>query len=107
IQMLRDTKVIYGEEKREKQEHIMNLQIYSNFLQNDSALHYKFDLMPFIGLNRKNFISNTLNNLFFTTHYLREYHYQKQKNNAFYHIQAINLPFQNFEFFWNDGDKHV
>ena len=37
-------------------------------------------------------------NLFFTTGYLRDYHYQKQKANAFYHIQAINLPFQNVEF---------
>ena len=40
----------------------------------------------------------TRNNLFFTTFFLREYHYQKQRGNAFYHIQAINLPFQNFEF---------
>ncbi len=40
------------------------------------------------------------NNLFVTTQSLREYHYQKQKNNAFYHIQAINLPFQNFEFYY-------
>jgi uncharacterized protein len=31
---------------------------------------------------------------------LRAYHYQKQKSNAFYHIQAANLPFQNFEFFY-------
>ena len=40
------------------------------------------------------------NNLFFTTFFLREYHYQKQRSNAFYHIQAINLPFQNFEFYY-------
>ena len=29
---------------------------------------------------------------------LRDYHYQKQKNNAFYPVQTLNLPFQNFEF---------
>ena len=39
-----------------------------------------------------------LNNLFVTTFLLREYHYQKQKANAFYHVQTANLPFQNFEF---------
>ena len=37
---------------------------------------------------------------FFTTTELRDYHYQKQKNNAYYHIQAINLPFQNIEFYY-------
>ena len=39
-----------------------------------------------------------LNNLFVTTGYLRDYHYHKQKNNAFYHVQTANLPFQNVEF---------
>jgi len=45
--------------------------------------------------------------LFVTTGQLREYHYQKQKNNAFYHIQAINLPFQNFEFYWDSETEYV
>ena len=27
-----------------------------------------------------------------------EYHYGKQKANAFYHVQTANLPFQNLEF---------
>jgi uncharacterized protein len=30
---------------------------------------------------------------------MREYHYAKQQKNAFYHIQAINLPFANIEFY--------
>ena len=47
---------------------------------------------------------DTPNNLFFTTTALREYHYQKQKNNAYYHIQAINLPFQNIEFYYIDKE---
>ena len=38
------------------------------------------------------------NNLFFTTSALRNYHYAKHKENAYYHLQAINLPFQNIEF---------
>ena len=45
------------------------------------------------------------NNLFFTTTALRDYHYTKQKNNAYYHIQAINLPFQNIEFYYIDIKK--
>jgi uncharacterized protein len=40
------------------------------------------------------------NNIFFTTSSLRDYHYLKQKNNAYYHIQTINLPFQNVEFYF-------
>ena len=44
------------------------------------------------------------NNLFFTTSYLRDYHYLKQKENAYYHIQAINLTFQNIEFYYIDKE---
>ena len=44
------------------------------------------------------------NNIFFTTSSLRDYHYTKQKNNAYYHIQAINLPFQNIEFYYLDKE---
>ena len=46
------------------------------------------------------------NNLFFTTSSLRDYHYTKQKNNAYYHIQAINLPFQNIEFYYIEGSNN-
>jgi uncharacterized protein len=45
------------------------------------------------------------NNIFFTTSSLRDYHYTKQKNNAYYHIQAINLPFQNIEFYYLDKER--
>ena len=44
--------------------------------------------------------TDTPNNILFTTSSLRDYHYVKQKNNAYYHIQAINLPFQNIEFYY-------
>ena len=58
------------------------------------------DLRGLIALHRRLYLPGVLNNLFFTTGYLRDYHYRKQKENAFYHIQAINLPFQNLEFFY-------
>ena len=59
-----------------------------------------FDILPIVKSCATLFMDDVINNLFFTTQFLRDYHYQKQKNNAFYHIQAINLPFQNIEFFW-------
>ena len=43
------------------------------------------------------------NNIFFTTSDLRDYHYKKQKDNAYYHINTINLPFQNIEFYLLGG----
>ena len=56
------------------------------------------DLSELLALHRRHFMRGVLNNLFVTTLFLREYHYQKQKNNAFYHVQTANLPFQNVEF---------
>ncbi len=106
IQILRDTSVVYGDEQRTKQEHIATYQLFYNMLDSEliSGKEWVFaDLTGFLHLCRRYFIKNVLNNLFVTTGQLREYHYQKQKNNAFYHIQAINLPFQNFEFYWNEG----
>mgnify|MGYP000877110087 CR=1 FL=1 len=105
IQLLRDTSVVYGDEQRSKQEHLITHQIFYNLLQPDQLLGEKWltaDLTGLLQLSKVWFIKNVLNNLFVTTSQLREYHYQKQKNNAFYHIQAINLPFQNFEFYWDD-----
>ena len=101
LQMLRDTPVVYGDEQRTKQEHVFTYQIFANCLQESTRLGADYlmaDLSGIIELHREHYRKGILNNLFFTTLHLREYHYQKQKNNAFYHIQAINLPFQNFEF---------
>ena len=99
--MLRDTPVVYGDEQRTKQEHVFTYQIFANCLPESTRLGADYlmaDLSGIIELHREHYRKGVLNNLFFTTLHLREYHYQKQKNNAFYHIQAINLPFQNFEF---------
>ena len=53
---------------------------------------------------KNSFSKDNTNNIFFTTSALRDYHYLKQKENAYYHIQAINLPFQNIEFYYIDKE---
>ena len=106
IQLLRDTPVVYGDEKRTKQEHILTHQIYYNLLKPGNLPDKDFltaDITGLFSMYRDDFIKNILNNIFVTTFYLREYHYQKQEANAFYHIQALNLPFQNFEFYWDEN----
>ncbi|MEK7433663.1 MAG: SPASM domain-containing protein [Cyanobacteriota bacterium] len=103
LQMLNNDFVIYGDEKRTKQAHLFTYQIYNSFLKESNVFgknNFMFDLSGVINLHKDLYKKNVLNNLFFTTLFLRDYHYQKQKNNAFYHIQAINLPFPNIEFFY-------
>ncbi len=103
IMLLRNTMVRYGDEGREKQEHIADYCLYQNsflHLSSKNKDHLYFDLKPFLNSHNSLFIKNIRNNLYFTTKTLREYHYKKQKNNAFYHIQAINLPFPFLEFYW-------
>ncbi len=101
LQLLRDTPVVYGDEQRTKQEHIFTYQLYANCLEPSTRLgddYLQCDLTGLLALHRTHFQRGVLNNLFVTTLFLREYHYQKQKANAFYHVQTANLPFQNFEF---------
>lgn len=103
LMLLRDTKVVYGDEKREKQEHIFTQQIFYNVLAESvqqTENSFVIDLTGLFCYYQDVFRDGVLNNLFVTTGYLRDYHYQKQKENAFYHIQAINLPFPNIEFYW-------
>lgn len=101
LQMLRDTPIVYGDEKRTKQEHVFTWQLFFNCLEPSDRLGEGWlmaDLGGLVALHKKQYRRGVVNNLFFTTGQLRDYHYQKQRNNAFYHIQAMNLPFQNFEF---------
>ena len=101
LQLLRDTPVVYGDEQRTKQEHIFTYQLYANCLEPSTRLgddYLQCDLTGLLALHRTHFQRGVLNNLFVTTLFLREYHYQKQKANAFYHVQTANLPFQNVEF---------
>ena len=76
-------------------------QLFASCLKESAKLGAAYlmaDLSGLIEVHREHYRRSVRNNLLFTTLFLRDYHYQKQKNNAFYHIQAINLPFQNFEF---------
>ena len=105
IMLLSGNLVQYGDENRTKQEHIMTHQIYTNTItknKSDKKCYHCIDITNLIALYYKDISNENPNNLFFTTSELRDYHYTKQKNNAYYHIQAINLPFQNIEFFYID-----
>ncbi len=107
IMLLSGDLVTYGDEERTKQRHVMTHQIYKGVLdsiKSPKKNYYCYDITNLIK-EYKDFISyENPNNLFFTTSSLRDYHYIKQKNNAYYHMQAINLPFQNIEFYYIDKE---
>ena len=97
--------VTYGDENRTKQRHVMTHQIYKGVLdsiKSDKEDYYLYDISNILKEYKDYISQDNPNNLFFTTSALRDYHYTKQKNNAYYHIQAINLPFQNIEFYYID-----
>jgi len=103
IMLLRDTQVIYGDENRSKQEHIFDYALYKHSLVQGAKReqgYYVFDIAKLLKQHVDFYKKGIRNNLFFTTKSLREYHYKKQIKSAFYHIQAINLPFPNIEFYW-------
>ena len=103
IQLLSGDTIIYGDEARNKQKHIANKLIYKGILEqikSDKNGYFKYDITSFINENNEYLSKENANNIFFTTTALRDYHYLKQKNNAYYHIQAMNLPFQNIEFYY-------
>lgn len=103
IMLLSGNLVTYGDEDRTKQSHIATFQIYKCVLDNrpsDKEKYYAYDITSLIAEYKKELSKDNPNNIFFTTSSLRDYHYLKQKNNAYYHIQAINLPFQNIEFYY-------
>lgn len=108
IMLLSGNLVQYGDENRIKQEHIMTHQIYTNTIiknKSDKKCYYCIDITKLISMYYNDLSEDNPNNLFFTTNELRDYHYTKQKNNAYYHIQTINLPFQNIEFFYVDCEE--
>ena len=106
IILLSGNLVTYGDENRTKQRHIATHQIYKGVLDNgkNNKDYYIYDIKNMLQEYKKEYSQNNPNNIFFTTAVLREYHYLKQKNNAYYHIQAINLPFQNIEFYYLDKE---
>lgn len=107
IMLLSGSLVTYGDENRTKQRHISTHQIYKGVLDKISSSrkgYYRYDISSFLKAYKDMYSSTNTNNIFFTTSSLRNYHYTKQKNNAYYHIQAINLPFQNIEFYYLDKE---
>lgn len=107
IMLLSGNLVTYGDEDRTKQRHIATVQIYKGVLDSiysNKEGYYKYDISNFIKEYKSQYSTDSPNNIFFTTVSLRDYHYLKQKNNAYYHIQAINLPFQNIEFYYIDKE---
>ena len=104
VQLLSGDCHVYGDEQRLKQKHVATLQVYKFVLEDmEEDGFYVYDLTSFIKSYRKFLSEENPNNIFFTTADLRDYHYVKQKNNAFYHIAAMNLPFQNAEFYYSEG----
>ena len=109
IMLLSGDTITYGDENRTKQAHIMTHQIYKGVLEktpSDKSGFYKVDLSSLLKEYYKYLSVDKPNNLFVTTSDLRDYHYQKQKTNAYYHIDSINLPFQNIEFYIIGGSKN-
>lgn len=107
IMILSGNLVTYGDEERTKQRHVATHQIYKGVLDNttsDKENYYSYDISNLIKEYKNEYSDTNTNNIFFTTSSLRDYHYTKQKNNAYYHIQSINLPFQNMEFFYIDKE---
>ena len=99
IQLLSGDCHVYGDELRLKQKHVATLQVYKFVLETRTENgYYIYDISPFLREYFPYLSKENPNNIFFTTTCLRDYHYVKQKNNAYYHIAAINLPFQNMEF---------
>lgn len=109
MMLLSGDTICYGDEKRTKQAHIMTHQIYKGVLEkneSDKEGYFKVNITNIIKEYYKYLSIDNPNNLFFTTSALRDYHYTKQKNNAYYHIDAINLPFQNIEFYLIGGKEN-
>ena len=112
IQVLSGEMVRYGDEGRMKQRHLVNEMIYRDVLEqmpSDREGWYRVDLHPLLEHYGPYFSQENANNILFTTTALRDVHYAKQKENAFYHMQAMDLPFQNIEFYflllYEDGGR--
>ena len=105
IQVLSGDFIRYGDEGRMKQRHVVNEMVYLNVLEEQPQVregYYRLDISHIFRRYGGSFSREEANNLFFTTSALRDIHYTKQKNNAFYHMQAMDLPFQNIEFYYLD-----
>ena len=108
LMLLSGDLVTYGDEGRTKQLHIATHQIYKGVLDHSGDNEeewYVYDISGLLREYAKEYATGSPNNLLCTTTELRDCHYRKQENNAYYHIQAINLPFQNIEFYYLTLDQ--
>lgn len=108
LMLLSGDLVTYGDEGRTKQRHIATHQIYKGVLDHSGDNEeewYVYDISGLLREYAKEYATGSPNNLLVTTTELRDCHYRKQENNAYYHIQAINLPFQNIEFYYLTLDQ--
>ena len=108
LMLLSGDLVTYGDERRTKQRHIATHQIYKGVLDHSGDNEeewYVYDISELLREYAKEYATGRPNNLLCTTTVLRDCHYRKQENNAYYHIQAINLPFQNIEFYYLTLDQ--
>lgn len=97
IQLLRDRFVTYGDEQRTKMEHVAAFDAYAAELETtDRGL--VLDLTRFLAQQEPSFLPDFGNLLSITTVRAREYHYAKHAQNAFYHLETVNLPFHEFRF---------
>ena len=97
IMFLNQDMVVYGDEQRTKMKHIAEYNIPFDQLTKVNG-GYTYNITPLFKETSKDFMDGTHNMISITTDNARAYHYYKQKNNAFYHLEAINLPFHEFYF---------
>lgn len=104
LQLLRDERVVYGDEQREKMEHVATVDLYpAELVRTDAG--WSLDLAPFLRQHAHLLLPGYGNLLAVTTLKAREYHYAKHARNAFYHLETVNLPFHEFRFSYGErGD---
>lgn len=104
LQLLRDERVVYGDEQREKMEHVATVDLYpAELVRTDAG--WSLDLAPFLRQHAHLLLPGYGNLLSVTTLKAREYHYAKHARNAFYHLETVNLPFHEFRFSYGErGD---
>lgn len=98
IMFLNTDMVVYGDEQRTKMKHIGEYRINLEHLSYDNEGNGYVDVTNLFLELKSTLVQPFENMVYFTTEAMRKYHYYKQSINAFYHIQAINLPFHSAKF---------
>ena len=98
LMILSKDTVVYGDEQRNKMQHLEHVNID---LKDTEKIEYGYivDLHKVLeSIKDKIPREDMWYEMFITTKDARKYHYDKHSKNAFYHIEAINLPFHSFYF---------